>query len=166
MIQRTSELYSKKALSDFVVDSVKVHILSLSDDIFNPRQVTPEELQDKALLQLFTLNIHKEDLLPIVHQLKNDYPWLHTVVMSEFGNQDFTKDLSAAEPAISASYIGMSDGHIQILSEDALKTPVDQIARKLSKRLGKISDLKGVETLGSGLYMPVDQILHNMDKLY
>ena len=89
------------------------------------------------MLQLFTLNIHEEDLLPIVHQLKNDYPWLHTVVMSEFGNQDFTKDLSAAEPAISASYIGMSDGHIQILSEDALKTPVDQIARKLSKRLGK-----------------------------
>ena len=77
MIQRTSELYSKKALSDFVVDSVKVHILSLSDDIFNPRQVTPEELQDKALLQLFTLNIHEEDLLPVVHQLKNDYPWLH-----------------------------------------------------------------------------------------
>ncbi len=164
MIQRTSELYSKKALSDFVVDSVKVHILSLSDDIFNPRQVTPEELQDKALLQLFTLNIHEEDLLPIVHQLKNDYPWLHTVVMSEFGNQDFTKDLSAAEPAISASYIGMSDGHIQILSEDALKTPVDQIARKLSKRLGKISDLKGVETLGSGLYMPVDQILHDIER--
>ncbi|MDD6551492.1 MAG: ATP-binding protein [Lachnospiraceae bacterium] len=164
MIQRTSELYSKKALFDFVVDSVKIHILSLSDDIFNPRQVTHEELQDKALLQLFSLNIHEEKLLPVTQQLRKDYPWLHTVVMSEFGNQDFTKDLTAAEPSISASYIGMSAGHIQILCEDALKTPVDQIARKLSKRLGKIPDLKGVETLGSGLYMPVDQILHDIER--
>lgn len=164
MIQRTSELYSKKALIDFVVDSVKIHILSLSDDIFNPGKVSPESLQDKAFLQIFTLNIREERLVSVINELQKKFPWLHTIVMSEFGNQDFTKELSSAEPMITASYIGMSEGSVQILTEDALKVPVDSIANRLSKRLGKLSDVKGVEVIGCGLYMPVDRILHDIER--
>ena len=164
MIQRTAELYSKKALHDFIIDSIKLHVLSLSDDIFSPREITPDELSGKALLQIYTLNIREEDILPEMVCLKKKYPWLHTIVMSEFGNQNFTKNLETAEPVINTCYIGTTDSAIDILCEDVSTISVDMMATKLSKRLGRIPELKGVEILGCGLFMPLDQILHNIER--